>query len=112
MRIAVPIVNGEISEHFGHCEEFYLYDTDLDCNTVERKETLSAPPHQPGLLPRWLRDRGTDAIITKGIGSRAIALFQENDISVVAGTLTNDPEKAVADFLAKCLETDQNLCDH
>lgn len=112
MRIAIPIVNNEISEHFGHCEKFYLYDLDTDAKTYVNREILSAPPHKPGLLPRWLRERGADAIITKGIGSRAIALFEQNGINVVYGTLTNDPEKALADYIAGNLETDANICDH
>ena len=75
MKIAIPLANGKLAMHFGHCESFAL----IEVNDVERKiinrQELKAPPHQPGLLPPWLAERGATVIISGGMGQRAVSMF-------------------------------------
>ena len=79
-KIAVPISNGKLDGHFGHCQQFAMVQVE------EKKITeithLDAPPHQPGLLPPWLAERGATDIIAGGMGQRAIDLFNERSINV------------------------------
>ncbi len=112
MRIAIPIDNGCLSPHFGHCREFALVDVDPATGTITGKETIGAPPHQPGLLPRWLAERGVTLVIAGGMGHRAKELFALNRIEVVTGAPAEPPEKLVLDYLAGSLETGPNVCDH
>ena len=83
MRIAIPITKGKLSAHFGHCEEFALIDVDSGQKSIQTKETVAAPDHQPGLLPRWLAEHGANVIIAGGMGMRAQNLFTEQNIEVV-----------------------------
>jgi len=46
------------------------------------------------------------------MGSRAQSLFRESRIEVVTGTLGDEPQKAVLDYLRGTLATGDNLCDH
>lgn len=112
MRIAIPVENGLISPHFGHCQEFLFYDTDREKKTIIKKESISSPPHKPGLLPRWLWERGAEMIIAAGMGSRAITLFNERNIDVFIGVNVTDPDAAVRSLLEGTLEGGMNLCDH
>ena len=112
MRYAVPIADGRIATHFGHCEQFALFDVDEAKKEIVRKETIDSPGHEPGLLPIWLAEEGVSAIIASGMGSRAQSLFRQNNIKVVIGTLENDPEKAVLDCVGGKLATGNNICDH
>ena len=112
MRIAIPIANGRLSAHFGHCEEFALIDVDSDNKTVLGREMLPAPEHQPGLLPRWLAERGANVIIAGGMGMRAQGLFAEQDIQVVIGAPAEEPETIVQAYLNGSLKTGENICDH
>jgi len=43
---------------------------------------IDAPPHEPGLLPRWLHEQGAHLIIAGGMGHRAQELFVQNGIQV------------------------------
>lgn len=43
--------------HFGHCEKFVVMDADPQANRVVRQEEVDAPEHEPGLLPRWLKEK-------------------------------------------------------
>lgn len=112
MRIAIPVSNGRLSMHFGHCETFSLFDVGEDRKTIVEKTMVDAPPHQPGLLPRWLHEQGVNVVIAGGMGMRAQQLFQGNDIQVVVGAPCDKPEVIAGDYLAGGLETGDNLCDH
>jgi predicted Fe-Mo cluster-binding NifX family protein len=112
MRIAIPIVEGKLSQHFGHCEAFALVDVDGDPGAIVESQTVDAPPHEPGLLPRWLAEKGTQTIIAGGMGTRAHDLFAEQGITVVVGAPRETPNYIVESYLAGLLETGDNACDH
>jgi len=112
MRIAIPIADGKLSMHFGHCERFVLIDVDPTEKKMLKREDIEAPPHQPGLLPPWLAERGATIIIAGGMGARAQGLFAEQGIQVVVGAPAETPEKLVADYLRGTLQSGENICDH
>jgi ATP-binding protein involved in chromosome partitioning len=112
MRIAIPLAGGRLSMHFGHCERFALIDVDPATKQIQKKEELPAPEHEPGLLPRWLAERGAELIIAGGMGGRAQDLFSQNGIKVVVGAAAEAPEQLVAAYLQGTLQPGDNLCDH
>ena len=112
MRIALPVTDGKLCMHFGHCDTFALIDVDPKTKTITAKDVVDAPEHQPGLLPPWLAERGVHVVIAGGMGQRAQSLFVENKIKVVTGAPADPPEQVVADYLAGTLKTGANTCDH
>jgi ATP-binding protein involved in chromosome partitioning len=111
-KIAVPIEKGRLCNHFGHCETFALLDVDMEMKVIVRREDIPAPPHEPGLLPRWLQERGVNTIIAGGMGSRAQELFAERGIQVIVGAAQGEPEAIIRSHLDGVLVTGQNVCDH
>ena len=112
MRFAVPVTNGRLATHFGHCEHFALIDVDEGSKAIVSKELVASPGHQPGLLPVWLAGEGVSAVIAGGMGSRAQALFRENRIQVILGALADDPEEVILAYIGGTLATGDNVCDH
>jgi Mrp family chromosome partitioning ATPase/predicted Fe-Mo cluster-binding NifX family protein len=112
MKIAIPLDNGRVSTHFGHCPVFALYEVDEANKATRSKTTLEAPPHEPGLLPRWLHERGANVIITGGMGQRARQLFAQSGIQVVMGAPPDGADDVVAAYLNGTLQTGANPCDH
>ena len=112
MKIALPVVDGRLSMHFGHCEQFALVEVDETRKTVLRTEYLTPPPHEPGVLPRWLREQGAGVVIAGGMGRRAQSLFAEHGIEVIVGAPSEAPEEVVSAYLADTLKTGENICDH
>jgi predicted Fe-Mo cluster-binding NifX family protein len=112
MKYAVPVTDGEVAAHFGHCSHFALFDVDESTKTIVGREVVTSPGHQPGFLPAWLAEEGVSIVIASGMGSRAQAIFNENHIEVVIGVLGDDPEKAVLDYVKGNLATGDNICDH
>ncbi|VGO22375.1 NifB/NifX family molybdenum-iron cluster-binding protein [Pontiella sulfatireligans] len=112
MKIAIPTVNGRLNMHFGHCVAFTLLDINPESKTITATTELDAPPHEPGLLPPWLAERGVNMIIAGGMGQRAQQLFNAQNIEVIVGAPAEDPETLVKAYMAGALEPGQNACDH
>ncbi|MFC1736892.1 NifB/NifX family molybdenum-iron cluster-binding protein, partial [Candidatus Hydrogenedentota bacterium] len=112
MRIAIPVMDGRLCMHFGHCEKFALIDVDATGKKIEKTEFVVPPPHEPGLLPRWLGEKGADVIIAGGMGQRAQGLFAQNGVQVIVGAPANSPEDVALAYLDGTLETGDNVCDH
>jgi predicted Fe-Mo cluster-binding NifX family protein len=112
MRIAIPVAQGKLSMHFGHCDSFALIDFDSKSAPVARRQEVKAPPHQPGLLPRWLAEQGVNVVIAGGMGPRAVSLFSEHGIQVIVGAPRDTPDRLVAAFIAGELKLGENVCDH
>ena len=110
MRIALPTANGELTMHFGHCEKFTIVD--IENNEIANKEELVPPPHEPGVLPRWLGEQNVDVIIAGGMGQRAQQLFAANNIKVLVGAAAAPVEELVDAYLKGTLVAGENLCDH
>ncbi len=112
MIIAIPVAEGKLSKHFGHCAHFALIDVDPVEKKILKRQDIEAPPHQPGLLPPWLAERGANVVIAGGMGERAHELFTEKGLQVLVGAPAETPEKLVADYLAGTLQLNPNACDH
>ena len=112
MKIALPTAHGQLAMHFGHCEQFTLVDVEPGTKTINSTTALTPPPHEPGVLPRWLAEQGANVIIGGGMGQRAQALFAQSGIEVVVGAPVAPPEEIVKAWLEESLVTGANACDH
>lgn len=108
MKFAIPMAGGKLTLHFGHCQEFAIID--VEDKKIVGKEVLLPPPHEPGVLPKWLHDLGTNVVIAGGMGHRAIDLFNQAGIQVVTGAEVREPEALVLDFLDNKLVVGDNAC--
>ena len=109
MKFAIPIADGKLAIHFCHSQTFAIIE--FEKGEVKSKEYLRPPPHEPGVLPQWLSEVGTDAVIAGGIGNRAISLFEEYGIKVLTGASELEPEELVKKYLDHTLVAGVNLCD-
>lgn len=113
MKIAIPLTNGTVSPHFGHCVEFAIAEVNKDTCKVEKIERIEPPEHQPGAFPKWLAGQQVELVIAGGMGSRARMLFEEQGIQVVAG-VTEDaaPEEVIGKYFGGNLEQQDVSCGH
>ncbi|HET56995.1 MAG TPA: chromosome partitioning protein ParA [Deltaproteobacteria bacterium] len=112
VKISIPLAEGKLAMHFGHCERFTIIEVDTKTKKILNREDIESPPHEPGLLPRWLADRGATVIIAGGMGQMAKNLFEERGIHVMVGAPSETPEHLVNDYLAGNLRLGDNSCDH
>jgi predicted Fe-Mo cluster-binding NifX family protein len=112
MKIAIPVANEKLALHFGHCQQFAIINVDQNNAENMKTEFLTPPPHEPGVLPKWLGKLEVDTVIAGGMGMRAQNLFAEQNITVVVGAQSSSPEDIVKEFLNGKLQTGANPCDH
>lgn len=105
MKIAVASQNGEVAQHFGHCEEFLIVDTATGLGTPTPN-----PGHKPGFLPNFLADMGVEVIIAGGMGQGACDIFNERGIRVVTGA-TGDSRVAAEAFRLGTLLSTGSVCE-
>ena len=75
MKIAVTYENGQIFQHFGHTEQFELYEA-ADGKIVHT-EVVDTNGSGHGALAGFLMQHGVDALICGGIGGGAQAALAE-----------------------------------
>jgi predicted Fe-Mo cluster-binding NifX family protein len=109
MRIAVATENGSVAEHFGRCRSYTLVD--IKDGEVGERRTVDNPGHEPGRIPRFLKEHGADVVIAGGMGRRAQQLFDQMGIEWVLG-VTGSVEDAVESCRAGALEGGDSLCSH
>ena len=110
IRIAVASQKDQVADHFGHCQQFVLYDAEN--GQIKKDQTVAHPGHRRGFLPHFLQELNVDVILAGGMGGGAIELFDAAHIEVVVG-VKGDVKKAVQDYLHGDLKSTGSVCqDH
>lgn len=107
MKIAVASEYEIVTEHFGHCVNFNIFEA--EDNRIVKSESIANPGHRPGFLPNFLNDMGVNVIISGGMGAGAIEIFNEKGIEVITGA--NGNAKAAAElYLQGKLKSTGSVC--
>lgn len=110
MRIAVTYENGEIFQHFGHTEEFKIYD--IENGKVVSTQIADTNGNGHGALAGMLSSLNVDMLICGGIGGGAQAALAGANIKLYGG-VSGNADAAVEAFLADNLEFNPNVqCNH
>lgn len=107
MKIAVASDHGMVTEHFGHCESFYIFD--VENNRILKSEEIPNPGHKPGFLPNFLKDKGVNIIISGGMGESAIGIFNEKRMEVITGA-KGDTKTVIEQYLQGNLKSTGSVC--
>ncbi len=97
MRIAVTYENGQIFQHFGHTEQFKIYD--VEDGKIVSSEVVSTNGQGHGALAEVLNALQADTLICGGIGGGAQNALAAAGIRLYGG-VTGDADAAVEELLA------------
>lgn len=110
MKIAVTYENGEIFQHFGHTQNFKIYEA--EDGKIISSEIVSTNGSGHGALATMLKDLGIEVLICGGIGGGARMALFASYIELFGG-VSGDADKAVEAYLAGNLSYDPDAkCDH
>ena len=110
MKIAIPLAEGRLCNHFGHCQEFAFIDIKEGMVIGVTKKT--PPPHEPGVFPAWVAKEGAKVVLAGGMGEHAQAMFRDNGVKVICGVAGDSPEEVAKAYLTGKLATGVNPCSH
>ena len=106
-RIAIPIVKGKISESFGQCSHYEIFE--IDKNQIKKNELEVPHLDDISLLPAWTAQRGITDIIANKVDKRIIKLFTEHKIHLFIGVPQKKPRLLIEDYLNGVLKSDNNV---
>ena len=110
MKIAVTYGNGQIFQHFGHTEQFKVYE--VENNKIVSAEVIDTNGQGHGALAELLKIIGTDVLICGGIGGGAQKVLAEAGIKLYGG-VSGSCNAAVEALLTNNLGYNPNVkCDH
>ena len=110
MNIAVTYENGQIFQHFGHTEQFKVYE--IDNNTVVKSYVVDTNGQGHGALAGFLSLNNIEVLICGGIGGGAQMALAEAGIKLYGG-VSGDADAAVEAYLAGNLDFNPNVqCNH
>ena len=109
MRIAVTYENGEIFQHFGHTQEFKVYE--IENGKVVSSEIVGSDGQGHGALAGMLNNHSIDVLICGGIGGGAQAALMEHGIELCAGQSGNTDEAVEAYLRGELVNSGAN-CNH
>jgi predicted Fe-Mo cluster-binding NifX family protein len=109
-KIAIPVENGMLCAHFGHCEKFYVVT--VEDGKIKNELDIVPPAHEPGLYPKWIKTQGVSCVIAGGMGEKAQSLFKNEEIELFTGVPVKQPKELISDYLHSVLESGVNSCDH
>ena len=110
MRIAVTYENGEIFQHFGHTEQFKLYD--LENGKIVREQIVDTNGSGHGALAGFLKAGEVDALICGGIGMGAQMALADAGIKLYGGVRGSADAAAKALAEGKLEYDPEARCDH
>lgn len=109
-KIAIPVQNGTLCGHFGHCEQFYF--ADIENGLIVKEQFLTPPDHHSGVYPLWVEQNGANIVIAGGIGGKAKELLVKKQISVYAAKGTNNPRQLAEAYIGGALPLLETCCNH
>ena len=110
MRVAVTYENGQIFQHFGHTEQFKVYD--IEDGKVIASEVVDTNGSGHGALAGVLNALNADVLICGGIGGGAQMALAAAGIKLFGG-VSGDADQAVEAFIAGNLAFNPNVkCNH
>lgn len=110
MKIAVTYENGQVFQHFGHTEQFKIYE--VEDGKIVSAEVVDTNGQGHGALGGFLANAGVDVLICGGIGGGARNALAAAGIQLFGGAC-GDADEQVKSFLAGSLAYDPNAeCQH
>jgi predicted Fe-Mo cluster-binding NifX family protein len=110
MKIALPSLNNNIDDHFGHCQYFTVLTVDENKNIVTEERVAS--PQGCGCksnIVSTLSEMGVTFLLAGNIGGGAINVLNNNGIQVIRGCTGN--VKTVAEqWLAGSVADSGTVC--
>jgi len=107
MKIAVASEGNLVTQHFGHCANFNVFESEN--GKIVGSMSIQNGEHQNGCVPDFLTESGVKLIITGGIGGGAVENLKRKGIDVIMGA-NGDAKAAAEAYFSGALQSNGVLC--
>ena len=106
-RVAIPIVNQQLSEYFGECNHYEIFEID---KTILNKRVVHMPAGIAASdLPSWLENQGVTDVISYKVNKQIISLFASKKVNLFVGIPQKNTDSLIEDYLNGKLESDKKI---
>ncbi len=106
-RVAIPINNGKLSEYFGRCSYYKVFEIEGD--SIHEKDYELPIVNSIDELPAWAFKNGITDIITYKIDRQIIMLFNKYKINLFVGIDINTPEQLISEYLKERITSNHKI---
>ncbi|MCY1722296.1 hypothetical protein OU798_18220 [Prolixibacteraceae bacterium Z1-6] len=106
-RVAIPIVDGKLSEYFGGCSYYEIFE--IEEGKVQQRKIEMPEVSSVSELPLWLEKQHITDVIVYKVNKNIITLFASKKVNLFVGVPQNSSDKLIDDYLNGNLESDKNI---
>jgi predicted Fe-Mo cluster-binding NifX family protein len=106
-RVAIPVSKEMLSENFGQCNYYRIYD--IEAGIILRDSIEIPPRKEMPDLPVWAAQQGITDVVVHKIDKQIISLFAGNKINLFVGVSINTPELLIEDYLNGNLKSNEQI---
>ncbi|MBN2214705.1 MAG: hypothetical protein JW723_10710 [Bacteroidales bacterium] len=106
-KVAIPVVQGRLSEYFGQCNHYEIFEI---AGKKIKSNAIEVPPYKELVrLPEWAAQQGITDIIAYKVDKKIISLFSSHKINLFVGIAINTPQNLIEDYLSGSLRSDERI---
>ena len=106
-RVAIPVVNNLLSEFFGTCSHYEIFE--IDKKVLNRYQLLIPDGAEITDLPFWLEKMGITDVISFRVNPKIIKLFASKKVNLFVGIPIGSPDVLIEDYLKGRLESNEKI---
>lgn len=106
-RVAIPVTYGNLSEYFGRCCHYEIFEIDggqIKSSSIE----IPSEKEITKLLP-WIADRRISDVIAFKVDKRMVGMFCNYKINLYLGIQTESPHEIIQDYINGSLKSDGKI---
>lgn len=108
-RVAIPIKNNELSEYFGGCNYYEVFE--IEGNKIHQQRFELPEISSIVELPNWLKSQGVTDVIAYKVDKNIISTFAANKVNLFIGIKQNTTQNLIEDYLNGNLESDKKIIE-
>lgn len=106
-RIAIPIFEGKLSEYFGQCGYYEIFE--VEGNSIHSNSVEIPPVKVVEELPEWIVCQGITDVIAHKMDRSTIALFNNRKVNLFIGIPISGTDTLVEDYLNGHLKSNASI---
>ncbi len=106
-RVAIPLVKDRLSEYFGKCSYYEIFE--IDQKTIKSSK-IGIPSHQDlTKIPDWVIEKGITDVIIHKMDKKVFSLLAETKINLFVGIPIDSPDAIIKGYMSGSLKSDAKI---
>ncbi|MBT3208934.1 MAG: hypothetical protein HN704_08515 [Bacteroidetes bacterium] len=106
-KVAIPVFEGKLSEFFGKCENYAIFE--LNDGNIINEKNLASKNIKTDKLPEWITEEGITDVIVYKMNKKIIQLFNNSKVNIFVGVSIDTPQKLISKYLNGNLKSDDTI---